>query len=254
MPASLSDTKLYKYHVENLRSLEIALKNTATSVRKAISEENTKAINCFVRLNALLLGAWAEIRLNKLLYEQNGFTMTQRNFILSQPTQLKKWLKAVEVAFREKYCVPSANLTDSTLTFTAHARYSSLTNILKRDLRPVIEIRNKLAHGQWIYPLNNKGDNIEQEKYLQLNNENLPSLQYKLSLLSSLADILHDLIVSLSTFERDFDTHYRQISTTKLNLDNRKYEIYSAMLVKKRQRGIEKRKKTKMGKKTKSNF
>jgi len=245
MATSLSDSTLYKYHVDNLRSIEIAIKNTAISARKAISEENTQAINCFVRLYALLLGSWAEIRLKKLLFEQNGFTVKQRNLILSQPTQVEKWLKAAEVVFREKYSVPSANLTDSTLPFTAHARYSSLNNILKKDLRLVIEIRNKLAHGQWIYPLNNRGDNVDQEKYRQLNNENLPSLQYKLSLISSLADIVHDLIVSLPTFERDFDKHYRQISTTKVNLNNRKYEKYSAMLVKKRQRGIERRKKTK---------
>ena len=123
-------SKLYKYHVSNLRSIDIAIKNTAISSRRAIAEKNHKSTDSFVRLYAFLLGAWAETRLKKLLFEPTGFQETERQLILSQTTQLDKWQKAVEVAFRKQYDVPSAPFTEHTLPFTAFARYSVISGIL----------------------------------------------------------------------------------------------------------------------------
>jgi len=237
-----TDNKLYQFHVTNIHSIEIALNHSALSARAAISEENQPAIKSFVSLYALLLGAWAEDRLRKLLYESNGLVSAERETVVAQSTQLDQWLKVIEIAFRKHYNVPSAPLNDQTLPFTANARYEVLKQILEQDLRNVIEIRNKLAHGQWVYPLNSEGTDIEQGKYQQLNNENLPSLQYKKSLLTSLADIVHDLVVSLPTFERDFDHNFRKITTTRSNLNTRSYEKYAAQLVAKRNRGIQRRK------------
>jgi hypothetical protein len=161
--------------------------------------------------------------------------------VLAQSTQLENWQKAVETAFRKQYKVPSAQLTESTLPFTAFARYSVVSDILDKDLRSVIEIRNKLAHGQWIYPLNSNGTDVEADKFKLLKLENLPALQYKLSLISSIADIIHDLVISLATFERDFDNHYKIITTTRNNLKNRKYSEYVTKLIEKRKKGISKR-------------
>jgi len=241
--AAKPDHKLYQFHVSNLRSIEIAIRNTALSTRKAIAEQNQKAVVSFVRLYSFLLGAWAETRLSKLLYEKNGITSDERNTVLATQSQIDRWQKAVEVAFRKQYKVPSAALTEKTLPHSAFSRYTSLIDILNNDLRSIIEIRNKLAHGQWVYPLNNEGNDVEAEKYNSIRHENLLALQFKMSLISSLAAIIHDLFVSLPTFERDFDQHYKQIITTRTNLQKRDYDEYAKMLVEKRQRGIKKRKK-----------
>ena len=93
---------LYKYYVTNLRSLEIAVKSTALSTRRAISENNINSIQSFVRLYAFLVGAWAETRLGKLLLEQSGFSSMDRKTILEESTQLDQWFKTVELAFRKK--------------------------------------------------------------------------------------------------------------------------------------------------------
>lgn len=239
--AAKPDHKLYRFHVCNLRSIEVAMGNTALSARKAIAEENSHAIASFIRLFSFLIGAWAETRLSKLLFERNGMAAEDRNTVISQPTQLERWHKSVEIAFRSKYGVPTAVLSETTLRHAANARYTSLVDVLGTDLRSIIEIRNKLAHGQWVYPLNSEGNDVEEDKYNDLRQENLLALQFKQNLISSLAFIIHDLIVSLPTFERDFDLHYRQIIATKINLQRRSYEQYSEMLIAKRQRGIEKR-------------
>lgn len=239
---AVDNKKLYRFHVKNIRSIEIALNNSALAARSAIAEQNAPAIKSFVSLNAFLLGAWAENRLRKLIYEDSGLTDLERNSVTVQSSQIDKWEKLIEVAFRKHYNVPAAALNETNLPFSAAARFKVLKEILDQDLRSVIEIRNKLAHGQWVYPLNSDENDIEQGKYQALNQENLPSLQYKKSLLTSLSDIIHDLVVSLTTFERDFDNNFKKITQTRNNLKNRDYQKYATNLVEKRKRGIEKRK------------
>lgn len=242
MPSNLPDEKIYKYHVANIRSVEIAINHTSLSARKAISEKNVHARDSFVRLYALLIGLWAENRLKKLLFEKNAFSEEERRRILSQSTHIDQWNKTVEVSFRKHFNVPNAPLSKSALPLTTYSQFLELTDIIDKNLRSVIEIRNKLAHGQWIYPFNSNETDIETSKYQILNKDNLQSLQYKYSLLSSLSQIIHDLVISLPTFKRDFDKHYKHINSTINNLKNRKYTDYERDLIEKRERGIQRRK------------
>jgi hypothetical protein len=235
---AITDEKLYKYHVSNIHSVEIALKHSALAARRAIAEQNEPAIKSFVSLNALLLGAWAENRLRKLVFENGGLNLSERTKVLSQQSQIEQWLKLIEVSFRKHYHVPRAELSDTSLTFTANAQYKVLVSILDKDLRSVIEVRNKLAHGQWVYPLNNEGTDLEQSKFQLLKQENIPSLQYKKALLKCLSDIIHDLVVSLPTFERDFNNNYKKIINIRNNLTNRSYAKYAQQLISKRVNGI----------------
>lgn len=234
-----NQSPLYRYHVANLRSLEIAIGNTSISARKAIAEENLPAVESFTRLYAFLLGAWAETRLHKLINENGAYNEQNKEKIFSQRTQLDQWYKTIEVSYREYFSVPRASLSQENIPHTAFHRLNTITSILNEDLISVIEVRNKLAHGQWVYPLNSTRTSVETDKYRLINNENLLSLQYKKSLITALADIVHDLAVSLPTFERDFDNHYRNIVATRNNLRNRSYDDYREGLVSKRRRGIE---------------
>jgi hypothetical protein len=229
--------KLYEFHVANLRAIDTAMSRVARSLREAISIEDNKTISAFTRLYALLLGAWAECRLRKLIYEPNGFDEQERILIRSKSTQLERWQTAVETAFRKHYNVPRACLSDTTLPHSAYSRYATILDMLDNDLRPTIELRNKLAHGQWVYPLNNEGNDVAQEQMNALRLANLLSLQFKKALISHLSNAIHDLVVSLPTFERDFDKHYRDIVSTRRNLKTRDYESWVKQMQEKYQRG-----------------
>jgi len=176
-PIRIMTQKLYKYYVENLKSLEIAIKSTALSARKSISEQNENSIQSFVRLYAFLLGAWAETRLGKLLLERTGFTKHERREVLREHTQLDQWNKAVDMAFRKYFRVPRAKLEPPNIPHTASHRYLSLKETIEVHLSPVILVRNKLAHGQWIYPLNSDASNVENEKYIPVSYTHLTSIQ-----------------------------------------------------------------------------
>jgi hypothetical protein len=220
--------KLYEFHVANLHAIEIALDKVALTLRDAIAKNDVKMIASFMRLFALLLASWAECRLSKLLYEPKGFTDSERLKISAKGTQIERWLAAIDVAFRKHYNIPNAILSVATLPHSAWSRYESVVQLVNVDLRPIIELRNKLAHGQWIFPLNDDGNDVAQAQMDALRTENLLSLQFKKSLISSLSGIVNDLVVSLPTFERDFDQHYQLIVQTKRNLVKRSYTDYAS--------------------------
>lgn len=230
--------QLYKWHVANTRSIEIAMKAASISCRRAIAEDNISAVQSFQSLYSLLLGAWAENRLRKLLYEPSGLDDDERRDVVRQRSMRKQWLRVTEIGYRKHYNVQNAELSDQTLPFSAFAQFSILTEMLDSDLRSVIEIRNKLAHGQWVYPLNSRGSEINVSKRKKLKEENLLALQFKRTMIGSLADIVHDLVTSHSTYSRDFDAHYRKIAQARRNLLTRDFDDYARTLVMKRQRGV----------------
>lgn len=232
-----SPTKLYKAHVANLRELDIALKNTARLARAEIaSRDPQKSLRTLLRMHAFLIGAWAESRLCKLLHEEFGFDEVERMTVLGKKTQLEQWQCTVDLAFRKHRNVRSAPLDARSLGVDYAARRDALLDVLDKELRIIIEIRNKLAHGQWIYPLNNQGTATESDKYQLINKENLQSLQFKRALIEHLANAVHDLVVSPTAFKRDFESHFAKLLQVRTNLITKDYEKYEAKLVELRQR------------------
>jgi hypothetical protein len=195
-------------------------------------------------MHAFLIGDWAESRLNKLLHEEFGFEEAERAIVQGKKTQLEQWQYSVDIAFRKHQGIKKAPLDARSLGVDYAARRDALQNVLDKELRIVIEIRNKLAHGQWIYPLNNQGTNIESEKFQLINKENLQSLQFKHALIEHLANAVHDLVVSPVAFARDFEKHFAKLLQVRTNLTNKKYEKYEMMLIESCRRAREKSLKT----------
>ena len=230
-------SKLYGHHVANLRELDVALSNTARLARYAIaSADPHQSLRTLLRMYSFLIGAWTESRLRKLLHEEFGFTDAERSHVQDEKTQLEQWQKAIDLAFKKHHRVTKAPLDERSLGVSHAARRAALHDVLSKELRIIVEIRNKLAHGQWIYPLNSEGTAVESEKYRLINRENLQSLQFKLALIGHLADAVHDLVVSPKTFERDFESHFRKLFQVRTNLVTKSYAKYEAGLVKSRLR------------------
>ena len=133
-----SPKKLYQFHVANLQEIDRAMERIARSLRAAISQGDEITVSSFMRLYALLLGAWSECRLRKLVYEPQGFDDSERDAIRAESTQLKQWQKAVEIAFRRQYKIPKAPLSASVLLHSAYSRYITLSNMLVNDLGSII--------------------------------------------------------------------------------------------------------------------
>lgn len=230
-------SKVYMHHVDNLRELERAITQTARLAKAEIAHgDPQRSLRSLLRLYSFLLGAWAECRLRKLLHEQFGFNDEERAHILAAGSQLEQWQSTVDSAFRKHHKIPKAELTSRVLGVAPAARRHALHSVLANELRIIIEIRNKLAHGQWAYPFNNAGTSVESDKFELINRENLLSLQFKYAMLGHLADAIHDLVVSPAAFRRDFDQHFKHLEQVRMNLKVKSYERYEISLVASRQK------------------
>ena len=235
-----SPEKLYKYHVKNLRSVDDGLNHVFRLARGAVARDDQKVIDTHIRLLSFLFGVWSEVRLLKMLYEPNGFSQVERNRIL-KANAMERWLLAVELAFSKHYNIPRANLCPPQLSPTAHLRLKTLKETLENKLCEIITMRNKLAHGQWIYPLNRAMDGVAQDQRDALRKENLFSLTQKKSLIEILCQIIHDLIVSKPTFDRDWHKHFGQFEQTRTNIERKSYKKWENQIRAKYQKGREKR-------------
>ena len=181
---SLTPDEIYHCHVKNLRDVNSALVQIYRQLKYCLAAQQDVAADALLKTFCLLIGAWAEVRLLKVLYEPSGFSGTDRTKILAPDnTQVDRWKLALELGFRKKYKIPRAPLGDNSLPHATSSRYRDITGLIEEQLTPVIEIRNKLAHGQWSRTLNTTMDDISQEAMKRLNTETALSANYKRQIL-----------------------------------------------------------------------
>lgn len=154
-----------------------------------------------------------EVKVLKVIYEYNAFTDSEIGTILNATLQ-DKWVLALNFAICKAYGVPVINESEvikSRLSFTSRLRYLELLRIIKEIFTKSIEVRNRLAHGQWEYAFTNDLKNISSAITGRLKTERIINLQLNIKLFKSLAELINSLAVSPLTFERDFDLHYSRI-------------------------------------------
>jgi hypothetical protein len=234
MPATPEN--LYKAHVKNLRAVDTALERLLRELNASLARCDDTTSDALLKTTMLLLGAWAEDRLRKMLFEPDGFTAAERQQITSAGSQIDMWKLALECGFRKRYQIPFANLANA-LPLTPRGRYAAILCIVDDDLRPIIEARNKLAHGQWVRPLNSDNDDYSAVHTRQINGETAHSVKCKHRLLEYLSQIIHDLAVGVDAFERDFDGHYSKLEHAKREITSRSYQNWLIAMRAKYQRG-----------------
>ena len=233
--------RLYKAHVGNLRSLEKGLRFTYLASKQALSKQQDAAADAHLRVFLMLIGAWLECRLRKLLFEPNGLDASLRNRVTGNESspQLERWNEALRIGFARRYLSDPKNLpTEHNLPHTEWLRFNSLSVKLNDDLSHIITMRNKLAHGQWERTLNSNQDDFEKSQMAALNAETVLSAHFKYKTAKVLANLIHDLICSSAAFPRDFDAHYEAIKHISQNSKSLNYSDWRQRLVEKRRNSV----------------
>lgn len=152
---------------------------------------------------------------------------------MSQNSLFDKWITCLNKTFDHKY--------NGSLTKTAELRLDTIRQYMENHLKETITIRNKLAHGQWIFPLNSDLTSIEQQTSTILRTHNIKILQEQRKLLNAIAELVNDLVLSTPTFERDFDRHFQKIENIERDMTTRSYEDYKKALMKRYENGRKKK-------------
>jgi hypothetical protein len=100
------------------------------------------------------------------------------------------------------------------------SQYSAINSLLRDDLAPIIEDRNKLAHAQWRWLLNSRETAFTGPAAAALN---YLALQRRGAVITHLAALIHALVVSEPTFHRDYSFLYNAISQARATIDGPDY-------------------------------
>lgn len=242
---------MYKRWCENVTVLEDSIKQIQRDLRLFISRQDITNTYSYTKLLSYLIICWSEARIMKLIYEpeytytnstgtftkNKSFTTAEIENIYSTPQLKDKWLKAVQIAITKHHNIPIDSNFPNSLPFTSRSRYLEIEDLVSNKLLKSIEIRNRIAHGQWKHAFTNDLKNLSQPHTTALRLENIVSLQQDYKIFKILAQLVHDISSSPATFNRDFDKNYKALEQNKLDLLNRDYNAYEAKLIQKYTRG-----------------
>ena len=221
-------------HSDNLRSVLKGLTQAERVHKEMIRQGNGEAIEHLRRMHGLVIGMVAEARLRKVMSDPDGFNDRERSLIARTTSQHGRWVQAVDLAFRRQYGIAIHQEIDQhSADLTVVTRHTTMVSLLDNDLRPIIEDRNKVAHGQWVWLLNSKETDFTGRAASPLNYK---ALRSRSQLIRYLSEIVHALVVSEPTFQRDFDAIYGRLQVSKTALDGSDYPQFATLL---RQQGLD---------------
>lgn len=239
-------TTFYKQHCENLRTLQKAIEIVQRNLRECISLDESDQVFVYTKILSHLVNSWVEVRLMKLIYECGAFSDSEKTKIIASKKLESKWVTALNIAFCKSFGVsgPKKIRSQTIVPFTARSQYEALLLIIKNDLLDSNRIRNKIAHGQWRFAFNEEFTAINGELTKTLTQENILKLQFRLAMFKSLAQIINDLAVPKSTYQRDFDANFKIIEEQRRNAKTTDYEEYKQKMVAKKLKGLALKKKS----------
>ena len=242
----MNERKRYKFQVKNHQRINHALDILENLIRRSIATEDRDTYKALFPLYILLIGACAEARLLKILMEPGQFSQDEITEILKSNTHKDKWLSLIRVSFLKRAVRPiNEIITSNNLDRIALHIYRDLETLVESELKIIIELRNKFAHGQWEYPFSNweypfllEKLKISPEHGKLVNKENLLTMLLKRKILDKVLDIIRDLGICRKAFPRDFDKYYKRIESVQIQIKTRSYKKYKDSLINKYKKGL----------------
>ncbi len=219
-------TTMYEAATQNFREVEKALTQLERAINNSVRNNDRSSVQALTRAQLLLVSVKTEARFTKILFMPGGLTGVQREVVLSQPNALERWKHAVDVSFRRHYRVRPNQSFGRVLDHDVLAKHGTLHELIENELRLLILLRNKLAHGQWVTPFNTDLTAVEGDSLRLLRKETTLSLKYRDNMASLLGNILTDLVKSGPDFEGKFNFYFRKIRENRQSLTTHDFEAW----------------------------
>lgn len=219
---------MYEAATLNYREVEKGVTQVERAIVEAIKRSDDASVQALTRVQLLIVSVKAEARLIKILYTPHGLSVTRRNGLLSEENAIERWRQTVDDGFRRHYRVRIGEDFADALDHDPLAKYTTLHSLMGNELSGIISLRNKLAHGQWILPLNRGLTSVEPAAMAALNAETTLSLRFRDRLLTQLGNIVVDLIVSAPSFEARFNQYFVRIRRYQRLLQSGDFDAWKA--------------------------
>lgn len=217
--------ELTNYWKKNKRQIEMTIihlnRFQIRAVRKNTKISELSLDNIFSKVILPLWISLLEVEFHILMTENAHFTEDfTTKYQIPDKNLIDKWLLLNDFYFKKQYLKrQDKGLTALTLGMTTYSRYKTLSSIIDDDLRPFIELRNKLAHGQWAVAINMTGSSKNQKLTTKIWKLSKKEIMLIKSLVVNLPTLMKLLITSKKTLERDYDKYINKLLKAKNDAD-----------------------------------
>lgn len=128
---------------KNLVTLNSARKKINMQINMALRKDDSHSVMLYTNIYLLIYTSWSEAALVKLVHTPFGFSESEKKKILKDRDVLNKWTKCVNTAF-SKFRKKGSEIPN---------KKKKIQSLVNDYLKTQGQIRNKIAHGQWEYPL-----------------------------------------------------------------------------------------------------
>lgn len=210
---------LYEAVTDNYDEVSRTLARVEREVNRAIRENRPNVAESLTKVQMLLVSIKAEAALIRIISHPSGLPPKVRSEILDKKNNaLERWQAAIDESFRFHYKVKRNRDLGQALDHDVQAKRQTLLNLVSSELEPLITFRNKLAHGQWVKPLNSDLSKVEVSVLQGILSENSLSLKFHNNLIEQLTHALGDLIQSPNRFEAMFSKRFSKIRENRISL------------------------------------
>jgi hypothetical protein len=221
-------------HSANCRAVAEGFDMTAIAVKDAIRRNDLTAEAALTKSAALLVGATFENRLKRVATEPGGFTDSELVQI-RRGSVIDQWSNAIDIGFRRRY--NRWELTEASLGREQSERRLTMLTSLESHFRPLVEMRNTLAHGQWASPLNSKETHLNPVMAARVVAETIESLSIKQRVGWHFEGLVGDLVSTAVAFERDFAQKFVRLTQALESLARSDYATYRSRIQESARRG-----------------
>lgn len=187
---------IYRASCENVKDLRKQRNRLKTLFNRAIKENNEADMQTLTKLYALLYSAFAEVSFLKLIHSPCAFEETEIQHIQAARNLEEKWNKCSELAFQR--INTSANLGEIA------NKKRTLEKICKKYIITPSQIRNKVAHGQWVVCLNNDCTGVNTDITAKLQTVDFVQIDRLFEIYEKFQQCILDLMISPKTHYRDY--------------------------------------------------
>jgi len=191
---------IFQAQIKNVKALNRARKHTKRSINEALRNKQSDAASIHTNLYALLYSAWVEAIFSKMIHTPYGFKLDEiKQIKTTHQTQGlgEAWIKCLELSLARIASSPKSNYRPNI--------QQKLRNIIEKFVINPSQIRNKIAHGQWVVALNRSNTSVNNEMTASLSNLNVVTIDIWFGVFEQLASIIETMIESPNrAFHRDY--------------------------------------------------
>ncbi len=215
---------LFEKQTENVEFLRKVKKNVLQELNAVLKNKKSFHVKYKTLQYAHVYSALSEAELLQILNTPNAFVDSEIEKIKGKTSIVNKWLCMIELGFER---IQKDWRVDAGLT----KKYDEIKSVIKKYIERPQELRNKIAHGQWIIALNPKNfdENIDITK--RLKNLDMVEVSIWFEVNKFLCFIIRDLVQSpKKTFEKQFQIHYDKLQnyikkTESWNMNTKKVKL-----------------------------